>query len=184
MCIIQDIKEDKKNKLKNNIIILEKLNEKLKESTNELNTLFNKIDKDKENLKLSMQKIFTKIRNSINERENELLDEIDDIFNKKFIDENLMKEGEKLPNKIKLTLERVKSMNIELNDNNLNKYINDCIIIENDIEKINLINEQIDKSIQNDTSKIKFYPEENEKNDIYEKIKSFGKINIFNNNYY
>ena len=49
MCIIQDIKEDKKNKLKNNIIILEKLNEKLKESTNELNTLFNKIDKDKEN---------------------------------------------------------------------------------------------------------------------------------------
>ena len=131
-----------------------------------------------------MQKIFTKIRNSINERENELLDEIDDIFNKKFIDENLMKEGEKLPNKIKLTLERVKSMNIELNDNNLNKYINDCIIIENDIEKINLINEQIDKSIQNDTSKIKFYPEENEKNDIYEKIKSFGKINIFNNNYY
>ena len=61
-----------------------------------------------------MQKIFTKIRNSINERENEneLLDAIDDIFNKKFIDENLMKEGEKLPNKIKLTLERVKSMNI------------------------------------------------------------------------
>ena len=179
VCIIQDIKEDK-----NNIIILEKLNEKLKESTNELNTLFNKIDKDKENLKLSMQKIFTKIRNAINEREDELLNEIDDIFNKKFIDENLMKEGEKLPNKIKLTLERVKSMNIELNDNNLNKYINDCIIIENDIEKINLINEQIDKSIQNDTSKIKFYPEENEKNDIYEKIKSFGKINIFNNNYY
>ena len=133
-----------------------------------------------------MQKIFTKIRNSINERENEneLLDEIDDIFNKKFIDENLMKEGEKLPNKIKLTFERVKSMNIELNDNNLNRYINDCIIIENDIEKINLINEQIDKLIQNDTSKIKFYPEENEKNDIYEKMKSFGKINIFNNNYY
>ena len=82
-----------------------------------------------------------------------------------------MKEEEKLPNKIKLTLERVKSMNIELNYNNLNKYINDCIIIENDIEKINLINEQIDKSIQNDTSKIKFYPEENEKNDIFEKIK-------------
>jgi len=49
VCIIQDIKEDKKNKLKNNIIILEKLNEKLKDSTNELNTLFNKIDKDKEN---------------------------------------------------------------------------------------------------------------------------------------
>ena len=184
LCIIQEIKEDKKNKLKNNILVLEKLNDKLKYSINELNTLFNKIDKDKENLKLSMQKIFTKLRNAINEREDELLNEIDDIFNKKFIDENLMKEGEKLPNKIKLILERVKSMNLEWNDNNLNKYIHDCIIIENDIDKINLINKQIDKSIQNDTSKIKFYSEENAENEIYKKIKSFGKINIFNNNSY
>ena len=184
VCIIQEIKEDKKNKLKNNIIILEKLNEKLKDSINELNTIFNKIDKDKENLKLSMQKIFTKIRNAINEREDELLNELDEIFNKKFIDENLMKEGEKLPNKIKFTLEQVKSMDMEWNDNNLNRYINDCINIENDIDKINLINEQIDKSIQNDTSKIKFYPEENAQNEIYEKIKSFGKISITSNNSY
>ena len=178
VCIIQEIKEDKKNKLKNNIIILEKLNEKLKDSINELSTLFNKIDKDKENLKLSIQKIFTKIRNTLNEREDELLKETDEIFNQKFFDEKLFKEAEKLPNKIKLSLERIKSMNLDWDDKNLNKYINDCIIIENDIEKINLINGQIDKSIKNDTSNIRFFPEENSMNDIYEKIKSFGNINI------
>ena len=42
--------------------------------------IFQDIEKDKENLKLEIQKVFTKIRNAINNREDELLSEIDNIF--------------------------------------------------------------------------------------------------------
>ena len=48
VCTIQDIREEKKKKLKNNIINLENLNEKLKDSISELNKLYNKIDQNKE----------------------------------------------------------------------------------------------------------------------------------------
>ena len=183
VCTIQDIREEKKKKLKNNIINLENLNEKLKDSISELNKLYNKIDQNKEDLKSNIQKKFTKIRNAYNEREEELLKEIDDIFNKNFIDENLLKEGEKLPNKIKSSLEKVKSMDKEWENNNLNKCINNCIVIENEIEKINLINQQITKCIGNDTSKIHFFPNDNSINEILDNIKKFGKIDILSNNF-
>jgi hypothetical protein len=162
---------------------LENLNEKLKDSISELNKLYNKIDQNKEDLKSNIQKKFTKIRNAYNEREEELLKEIDDIFNKNFIDENLLKEGEKLPNKIKSSLEKVKSMDKEWENNNLNKCINNCIVIENEIEKINLINQQITKCIGNDTSKIHFFPNDNSINEILDNIKKFGKIDILSNNF-
>ena len=142
----------------NNVINLEKLNDKLKETILDLKNIFDKIDKEKEELKLNVQKIFTRLRTVINEREDELLNEIDKIFDDKFFDENLLKEGEKLPNKIKTSMEKVKAMEKEWDDINLGKYINNCIIIENDIEKINIINQQINKCIENEEAKIpRFY---------------------------
>ena len=50
-------------------------------SINELKTIFENINKSKEELKLYVQKIFTKIRSAINEREDELLLEIDNKYN-------------------------------------------------------------------------------------------------------
>ena len=79
-CSINDIKDEKKNKLKENINILEELSNKFEKSINELKILFEKIDKHKEELKLKIQKIFTKIRNSLNEKEDKLLQEIDEKF--------------------------------------------------------------------------------------------------------
>ena len=52
---------------------------------------FKKMKKKKENLKLEPQKIFTKIRNILTEREDELLNEIDNLFKSKYINEDIIK---------------------------------------------------------------------------------------------
>ena len=80
-CFINDIKDEKKNKLKENINILEKMSNEFEKSINELRISLEKIDKDKEELKLKIQKIFTKIRNALNEKEDKLLQTVDEKFN-------------------------------------------------------------------------------------------------------
>ena len=80
ICFIKDIKNEKKNKLKDNIKSLEDLNNKLNDSINKLKLLFQSINNSKEELKLNIQKIFSKIRNSLNEREDKLLLEVDKVY--------------------------------------------------------------------------------------------------------
>ena len=65
VCYIEDIKEEKKKELIKNIKILEDFENKFGESLKEIKEMFHKIETDKENLKLEVQKIFTKIRNII-----------------------------------------------------------------------------------------------------------------------
>ena len=48
--------------------------------------------------------IFTKLRNALNSREDEILSNIDNDFKKYFFDEDLIKSAEKLPNKVKISL--------------------------------------------------------------------------------
>ena len=181
VCIIENIKDDKKNKLKQNIKCLEELSNKFEESINELKKIFEKISKDKEELKLKIQKIFTKIRNTLNEREDELLLEVDKEFNEKYFNEEIIKQSEKLPNKIKISLEKGKIIDKEWNDNNLNKLINDCINIEDNIKYINILNDNIKKCNYNINSIIQFFPEDKEIDDFLVTIKSFGKINFGSN---
>jgi len=137
---IEEIKNEKKKALKDNIQKLENFANILEETINQLKITFDKMKDEKEELKLSIQKIFTKIRNKINEREDELLKEIDEQIDSLFVDEKLIKESEKYPNKIKLSLEKGKIIDDEWeNDNKLSSIINDCINIENDIQNINNI---------------------------------------------
>ena len=96
------MKEEKKIKLKENIKLLEELESNFTQSMEKLRIIFQKIDKDKEDLKLEIQNIFTKIRNALNNREDELLLQIDNIYNDKFFNENIIKEGENLPKKNKI----------------------------------------------------------------------------------
>ena len=85
--------------------------------------------------------IFTKIRTVLNEREEELLLEVDNKYKDIFVNEDIIKESEKLPNKIKLSLEKGKLIDNEWNDNNkLSSIINNCINIEDIIKNINIIN--------------------------------------------
>ena len=59
------------------------------------------MNEKKEGKKLNVQNVFTKIKNELNKWEDELLSEIDQIYDKLFIKEELVKESEKLPYKIK-----------------------------------------------------------------------------------
>jgi len=177
VCEIKDIENEKKSKLKENIKCLEDLSQKLQTSIDELKILFEKINENKESLKLNIQKIFTKIRNCLNDREDEILLGIDNQFDKTYYSENIIKESEKLPNKTKILLEKGKTIENEWNNNKLNLLINDCINIENNIKEINNINEKIKNYNLSQNIQIKFYPEEeNEINKFLEKIKSFGNI--------
>ena len=94
ICIIEDIKEEKKNKLNENIKYLEEFSNNLDNSIKELKVLFNKINEKKEELKTKIQNIFTKIRTTLNEREDELLLEVDKEFENNFVNEKIIKENE------------------------------------------------------------------------------------------
>ena len=178
ICLIEDIKDEKKNNLTENIKTLEELSNTIEQSINELKINFEKINENKEKLKLNIQKTFTNIRNILNEREDELLFEVDKEFKNFFFNEELIKEGEKLPNKIKLSLENGKKIvDKEWDDNNkLNSLINDCVNIENNIEVINKINESIKKDISNNNKLIEFIIEDDNYNKIIELIKKFCKV--------
>ena len=172
ICLIENIKDEKINKIKENI-------KNLEESINKLKSLFEKVNENKEELKLNIQKVFTKLRNALNEREDILLLEVDKQFNNIYLNENIIKESENLPNKIKISLEKGKNIETEWNDENkLNSIINDCINIENNIKEINMIGDNIKKI--NKKCNIKFYPKEENINGFLEKIKSFGNINYNN----
>ena len=123
-----------------------------------------------------IQKIFTIIRNILNNREDELLLEVDKIFNPVYFDEKIIKQSEKLPNKVKSLLE--KSKNIELKNDNLALFINECIEIEKNINDINKIDDIIKKCKNLGIQEIIF--DDSEKTKLIEKIKIFGSILIEN----
>ena len=177
VCAIEEIKDEKKNKLKDNLKYLEKMSNNIESSINELKKIFDKTNEDKEQLKIKISQIFNKIRNALNEREDELISEVDNRFNKLFFDEDLMNKSGKLPQKIKISLEKGKSINNEWNNSDkLNFKINDCLNIENNIKDIDEINQSIEK-FNSIKTKIKLIPEnENELNEFMKTIKFFGEI--------
>ena len=68
VCEIKDIINEKKLKLNENIKYLENLSNNLESYIKELKHLYEEMDKKKDELKMKIQKIFTKIRNELNER--------------------------------------------------------------------------------------------------------------------
>ena len=122
--------------IKDNIKQLEELSNGIQESIKQLKIIYENINKNKEKLKEEVQKIFTKIRNAINEKEDEVIFEIDKQCDEKYFKEELIKKAEKLPNKINLSLEIGKQIDKDLNDNNDNRLIlqiNDSMNIKNNM---------------------------------------------------
>ena len=95
ICFIEDIKEEKKSKLKENLKSLEELSKTLEKPLVELKEIFEKINQKKEDLKTKIQKVFTKLRNAINDREDELLLKVENYFENLFFNEETLKEYEK-----------------------------------------------------------------------------------------
>ena len=176
ICLLKEIKEEKESKLKDNINILQNLYYKLDETINSLKQLFEEINHKKEELKLNIQKIFTKLRSAINEREEKLLIEVDNEFNKYFVNEDVINKSQKLPQKVKSALERGKSINIGNNNNQLNVLINDCIHVENNVKEINNIYDIIKKCNANKDIKLMLATENNDINGLMDLIKNFGGI--------
>ena len=138
--------------------------------------IYEKINESKEEIKLKISKIFTKIRSIINEREDQLLKELDNLYDNSYFKEDLIKTGEKIPNQIIYLMEKGKLLNNEWNDNNkLIETINNCIIIENNIKRIIEINENI-KKCNSKKLIIKFIPENEEAIELLENIQNFGEI--------
>ena len=178
-CVIYNIDEiinDKKKIMNDNIKYLKEISAKIQESINDVKHLFERMTDNKENLKMKVQKCFTKIRNVLNIREGELLSEIDEIYEKAFLKENMIREFEKLPRKISSLLEKGNMVQKEYSDKKKILLINECIQIENNIKDINLINENITKFKNSSNISISFSPNENEMNENIEKFKNFGKI--------
>ena len=71
-----------------------------------LKNLFQNIENDKEKLKSKIQNIFTKIRTELNSREDELLLEVDKLYNEKYFNDDIIKKGIKLPNKLNHQLKK------------------------------------------------------------------------------
>jgi hypothetical protein len=176
VCLLKDVLDEKKNNLKDNINLLENLSKNLEESIKKLKITFDKINENKEELKLKIQKIFTKMRNAINEREDKILLEIDEKFDSTFIKENFINEIEKMPNKIKSSLERGKILEKDWKENNINSIINDCLNIEINIKEIMEINKDIKKCYSNEKIKINIDVNENDINNLIEKIKNLEKL--------
>ena len=175
ICFLEDIKESKKSKLESNIKELEELSKIFEVSFNELKKIIDKINENKENLKTDIQKIFTKIRQAVNEREDFLLSEVDKKFDEIYFNENIIKESEKLPNKIKASIEKGKNLTKEWdNDNNLPLIINSCNNIENYIKQIKEINKNMNNC--NDSKFLKINVGDKEINKIIESIKVFGSV--------
>ena len=177
VCLIKDIKEEKKNKLKENIKYLEDSSKNIIESINKLKEIFEKINKSKEEIKLKIAKIFTKIRNIVNDREDELLSELDNKYEEVYFKEDIIKKGEKLPNQIKIYLDKGKILEKEWDEdeNKLISRINDCLNIENNIQNIDDINKNIKKCNSEDIN-INFVPEDDNINELEKSIKKFGEI--------
>ena len=175
---IEDIKDVKINELHNNINYLEKITIPFQNSINELKIIFEKANEKKEEIKLKIQETFTKLRNCINNKEDELFIELENKFEELFLKEGKIKEYEKLPNKLKNLL--IKGKNLNINDwkdeNKLKFLLNDCINIENNLKSINLINKEINR-ISSSAYEMDFNYSERVKDELLNYIKNLGTIN-------
>ena len=178
VCLLESIEEEKKTKLKDNIQNLGNLSNNLKDSINKLKEIFEKLNENKESIKLEIQKEFTKLRNELNEREDQLLLEAENIFKENYFDESLIKESEKLPNKVSLSLEKGKILTQNWKEENLNLLINECINIENNIKIIETINGKINNSKYLNDVKMSF--SKNKECELIESTKKYGTIKIVN----
>ena len=129
-------------------------------------------------MKKEIQNIFTKIRNNLNKREDELLTEVDKQFIHDFFKEDFIKEIESIPNKIKTSLENIQLIKKDWEDKSKMKLlINNCINIENNITEINKLEDKIKKSIELNNLEYKFqFSDDRNVEEFINIIKELGKI--------
>ena len=173
---IEEVKDQMKKNLNQNINSLEELSVSLEKSINELKNIFEKINENKEEIKIKIQKIFTKLRNELNNREDELINKVDAKFEETFFKEDFIKKIEKLPRKVENILNKSKSLNNNEKENNhVNEFIYNYINLEKYIEDIKILNLNIAKC-KSLKPNIKLYLDDEKINYFNKEFKSFGHI--------
>ena len=170
VCKIDNIENEKRKILEENIKYLQNLSNELINSINELKRKYEIVSQNKEDVKLEIQKKFTAIRNEINDREDELLLEVDNKFNNIYFKEEFIKENNKLPEQVKKLLNKSEKIKKNWKNNSLNSMVNECVSIENEIKNIKIKYDKINAFNNNALVHLEFVPEGNN-------IKTFGKIN-------
>ena len=179
VCNVEEIKSDKEKILKDNIKILEDLLNSFEKLMEEFKINFEKANK--ETLKIKIKNIFDQIKEAVNEREKEILTKIDYLLDNDFqyLVINEEKKYKRTFTEINDSIEKSKELVEESNNiNKMNKYINECLNIENNVQKLGndiiKIKEKI--NIENINSGIRFYPEKDTFKKFLDKIKKFGYI--------
>ena len=167
---LNEIKIEKEKIFKENCNKLQKISNNLESNINKFKVLKERINKNKEELIINIQKAFTKIRTYLNEREDKLINEVEETYKNLFFDEKNSKEIEKLSIKVKQILESTK--NIKDENNELSNEINNYIKFEKNFENIEEMNKIMNNSIEKKV-KITFNYNINELENI---IKKFGEI--------
>ena len=180
---IVKIKNNVKEKFDENMKKLEELSNKLEPTIKELKDIYEKINESKEKLKGEIQNIFTKIRTELNNREDKLYEEIETKYNELYFKEELIKESEKLPNMVKISLDKGKIKENDWKDENLlPKLFNESINIENAIKNIDDIYDKIKEFNSKKDTTIEFSLSEDEINkNFLNKIRRFGGIKVNDN---
>ena len=122
------------------------------------------IEKKYLEIQQTIKKIFQKLRECINEREKKLLEELDQIMNTKKKTEIL----DRMSNSINKIQEVINNNRKDFDNAYLEKYL----------KSISTMNEDINnnkKEIEN-LKEYKFYYEENDLNELENKLKNFGKL--------
>ena len=183
ICFIKDISEEKKKILKQNMTHLKNNRASFDSLINKLNEAYKEITDKKENLKIRVQKFFTKIRNEINQREDQLLLIVEQVYEKYFFNKNFSKDIDKIKNKLNLSFNKELNILNEYDKDEINfiSLINDCLIIEDCIKEINFLKENYEKYENNKTIIIDLKLKEEEIK-FLNNIKNLG--NIYPNNFF
>ena len=180
VCTIEDIKEEKKNKIEENIKCLNDILNKLQKSMEEIKLTIEKMDKNKKEVITQIQNVFTEIRKELKNREDELLKEVDIIFNNKKFDDKVLENSEKLSENIKSLLSRTENINNGDNGNKLSSFINICLNVENEVNSIIDKNNCINKYENIDYKNIEFIPRNKETYGAFiENINKFGILSEY-----
>ena len=181
VCHIGKIKDEKKKILFNNINILKDFSQNIKKKLKLIKKIYEKTIPKKEELKLNIINIFDDLKNMLKKRKNELLNELENLYEKFIFSEEFIKKCKKLPSKIEYYFEKRQKLMEKWKKyekkRKLNLLINDCINIEKNIEKYQKIDEKI--KLSNANINFQFCIEENDFQILSEKIKNLGNI-IYN----
>jgi len=88
--------------------MLKELSKNIENSIKELKSIFDIINKEKDEIKIKIQAIFTKIRTELNNREEQLLMQIDEKYDDLFFKEELIKQVKNYLKKLYYSKKNVK----------------------------------------------------------------------------